>query len=251
MQNRIFFIILNILFWVSNLQAQASRNILFVTSNQHTYGTTNLNAANHFAEITLAYHVFVTNGFSVDFMSPEGGAIPIGYLQTSDKIQKQYLYDTNFMNKLKHTKAPKEIEASTYDAVYYSGGGAAMFGVPENKVIQEIAMEIYANQGIVAAICHGTAGIVHLKTKAGQSLYQGKKITGFPDDFERKDAQYYQTFPFSIEKQIEESGGNFMYSKEGWDGFYVIDGNLFTGQDPSATTKLAEEIVKKLNSNKL
>ena len=51
--------------------------ILFVTSNQHTYGNTNKNTANHFGEIVLAYDVFIKNGYNVDFISPKGGAIPI------------------------------------------------------------------------------------------------------------------------------------------------------------------------------
>ena len=66
--------------------------ILFVTSNQHTYGNTNINASNHFAEIVLAYDIFVKNGCIVHFVSPKGGAIPIGYIATSDSIQKKYLY---------------------------------------------------------------------------------------------------------------------------------------------------------------
>ena len=40
------------------------KNILIVTSNQHTYGNSNINASNHFAEIVLAYDVFVKNGYS-------------------------------------------------------------------------------------------------------------------------------------------------------------------------------------------
>ena len=106
------------------------QRVLFVVSNQHTYGDTKINTANHFAEIVLAYDEFVKEGYPVDFVSPKGGAIPIGYLQTSDPVQKQYLYDFTFMKKLKHTKKPNEIHAVEYSAVYYGGGGAAMFGVP-------------------------------------------------------------------------------------------------------------------------
>jgi len=248
MQKLIFFISILLLLSSCQEKEQEKDKILFVTSNQHTYGNTKQNTANHFAEIVLAYDVFIRSGFSVDFVSPKGGAIPIGYIKTSDSIQKKYVYDTTLMNKLKYTKNPTEIEASKYKAIYYSGGGAAMFGVPENKAIQNIATSIYDNNGIVGAICHGTAGLVNIKTADGKFLFQGKKVTGFPDDFERKDAPYYQTFPFSIEKQILEKGGDFQYSKKGWDGFYVIDGRLMTGQDPTGTKKLAQEIVTKIKS---
>jgi len=222
--------------------------VLFIVSNQHTYGNTNMNTANHFAEIVLAYDEFVKEGYEVDFVSPDGGAIPIGYLQTSDSVQKKYLYDFDFMKKLKFTQRPQDINASNYKAVYYGGGGAAMFGVPENVDIQKISLNIYNNQGIISAICHGTAGIVNLKKNDGTYLFSGKDVNGFPDLFENKKARYYQTFPFSIEETIKERGGNFSYSENGWDNYFKVDGRLITGQDPTAAASVAKEIIKKLKS---
>jgi len=222
-------------------------NILFIVSNQHTYGTTDINTSNHFAEIVLAYDVLIKAGYEMDFVSPEGGAIPIGYLNTTDSIQKKYLYDSSFMEKLKTTKRPQDIDSKNYTAVYYGGGGAAMFGVPENKAIQRITMEIYEkNNGIISAICHGTAGIANLKTTNGKYVYEGKQVNGFPDVFERKDAAYYKTFPFSIQEIIKERGGNFQFSENGWDGFYQVDERLITGQDPSAAAIVAEKIIETL-----
>lgn len=220
---------------------------MFVVSNQHTYGNTNLNAANHFGEIVLAYDVFVQHNFQVDFVSPNGGAIPIGYLSTSESIQKKYIYDIDFMNKLKTTKAPNQINAIHYKAIFYVGGGAAMFGVPENKAIQKLALDIYKNDGILSAICHGTAGIVDIKNDAGKYIYEGKNINGFPDKFENKKSKYYESFPFSIEKIITERGGKFSSSDKGWDNYFKVDGRLITGQDPTAAASVAKEIIKQLN----
>ncbi len=225
--------------------------ILFVTSNQHTYGNSDINASNHFAEIVLAYDVFVESGYKVDVVSPEGGAIPIGYISTSDPIQKKYLYNADFMNLLKNTYKPDDVSAIKYRAVYYSGGGAAMFGIPENEEIQKISIHIYKNGGIVSAICHGTAGIVNLKTNDGNYLYSGKEVNGFPDLFENKEAEYYKHFPFSIQEIIEKRGGKFTYSKEGWDDYSSVDGRLITGQDPSASASVAKKVIEILqNQNK-
>ena len=221
-------------------------NILIVTSNQHTYGNSNINASNHFAEIVLAYDVFVKNGYSVDFISPKGGAIPIGYIATSDSIQKKYLYNNEFMNILKNTKKPSEIDPKNYKAIYYSGGGAAMFGIAENSEIKKIAEQIYNQNGIISTICHGTAGIVNLKDNQGNSLFQNKKISGYPDLFENKEAEYYKTFPFSIEDKINENKGSFLHSQKQRDNFYIIDGKFITGQDPSATTSVAQKVVETL-----
>lgn len=243
MQKWILYIVL-IFFIGCTKTSNKKGSILCITSNQHTYGTTKINTANHFGEIVLAYDVFVKLGYEVDFVSPKGGAIPIGYIKTSDSIQKKHVYDSGFMNLLKNTFSPKEIEPSKYKAVYYSGGGSAMFGVAENEEIQKIVATIYKNNGIISAVCHGTAGIVNLKDETGTYLYKGKKLTGFPDKFENKNATYYQSFPFSIEETILKNGGDFNYSEKGWDNFYAIDGRFITGQDPSSSKTVAEKVIE-------
>lgn len=235
----------------STFKQKSSNRILFVVSNQKTYGNTSLKTANHFGEIVYAYDVLVDAGCKIDFVSPKGGEVLLGYIDKTNKIQQKYLEKTDFLNQLKNTKKPNEVDYTDYKAIYYVGGGAAMFGVPENKEIQDLAINIYEkNKGVVSAICHGTAGIVHIKTKEGKYLYEDKEVNGFPDLFERVDKEYYQTFPFSIENIIKERGGKFSYSKKGWDNYYRVDGRLITGQDPTASASVAKKIVEVLKINK-
>lgn len=222
--------------------------VLFVTSNQHTYGDTKLNASNHFEEIVIAYDVFKKAGVTVDIVSPNGGAIPLGYIETSNPTQKAYLYDPEFMNKLKNTFQPSQVDPGDYQAIYYSGGGAAMFGVAENSGIQRIALTIHDRGGVISAICHGTAGIVNLKNSAGVSVFRGKRITGFPEIFENTGAAYYKTFPFAIGKEIARQGGDFVHSTSFGDNFYVVDENFITGQDPSSTASVAEKVVQAMRN---
>ena len=229
--------------------SSAQNKILFVSSNQNFYGNTDIPAANHFEEIIVPYDIFIKAGYTVDFVSPKGGAIPIGYINASDSLQKKYLYNGWFMDKLEHTLKPIEIIAESYSAIFYSGGGAAMYGVAEDAIIQKIARTIYNKNGVVSAICHGTAGISYLKDDNRKSLYAGKKITGYPDEFENKEAKYYKTFPFAINTAIKNNDGNFVYSKKGGDAFYIVDGRFVTGQDPTSASKVASEVLKILNAN--
>lgn len=218
--------------------------VLFILSNASYYGDSKLETANHFSEIILPYDEFIKAGYTVDFVSPEGGEVPIGYLDDSNTTQNKYLADQEFMNLLKTTKSPKEINTSDYIAVYYGGGGAAMFGVPENKAIQNISMTVYEkNNGIVSAVCHGSAGLAHLKTKDGKYLVAGKKVNGYPDKFESMTDAYYETFPFSIEQKLKEHGGDFISSDDGWDDFSIADGRLITGQDPTAARSVAKKVI--------
>ncbi|MEO9484213.1 MAG: type 1 glutamine amidotransferase domain-containing protein [Ekhidna sp.] len=225
---------------------QSEKKILFVVSNAHYYGASDINTANHFAEIVFAYDVFDQAGYSVDFISPEGGAVPIGYIY-SDTLLKKYLYDGEFMDKLEFTKQPTEVTPESYAAIFYAGGGSAMFGVPSNELIQKIAVDIYAREeGIVSAVCHGTAGIANIVKGDGTFLVAGKNINGFPDLFENKEAAYFQEFPFSIEEQIQKNGGTFNYSTEGWDGYLEVDDKIITGQDPTSSALVAQAVIARL-----
>lgn len=230
---------------VSNLSGD---RILFIVSNAHYYGDSELPTGNSYSEIVNAYDTFKKAGYIIDFVSPEGGSIPLAYINTTDSVQKAYLYNSDFMFSLKHTKKPDEINPEDYKAVHYIGGGSAMFGVPENTGIQKIVMTIYEEQeGIISSVCHGTAGIVHLKTKNGKYLVNGKTVNGYPDAFEREGAEYFKQFPFLITKTIEERGGTFTYSPR--NSIHVEeDGNLITGQNYLSSKHVALRIIEKLES---
>lgn len=229
------------------LQEPIKAKILFVVSNAEFYGNTDIPASNHFAELVYPYDRLTKAGYEVNFLSPDGGAVALGYFNTSEKIIKDYLYDCEFMAKLAATLSPSEVNAKDYQAIYYGGGGAAMFGVAENTEIQKIAMEIYEdNQGIISALCHGSFGLINLKNQAGEYLVANKNINGFPDIFENTDAKYFKEFSESVEAALKNRGANFKYSEEGWDGYYQTDGRIITGQDPSSAAKVADLIIEKL-----
>lgn len=228
---------------------KTGKKILFIVSNAHYYGNSTISTGNSFAEIVNAYDTFIKSGYTVDFLSPNGESIPLAYINTSDDLQKEYLYNQDFMYALKHTANPKEIDYKNYKAVHYIGGGSAMYDVPENAAIQQIVMQIYEdNNGIVSSVCHGTAGIVNLKTKNGKFLVEGKKVSGYPDSFEKQDGEYFKHFPFLIQKTIEERGGDFKFSKRN-ESYVEQDGRIITGQNFQSSKGVALKVMESIEEN--
>jgi putative intracellular protease/amidase len=230
---------------------QNGDKILFIVSNTSFHGTSKLPTGNSFSENVNAYDTLKKAGYTVDFVSPQGGSIPLAYINTSDALQKELLYNEDFMYALKHTKKPKEIIAKDYKAVHYIGGGSAMYNVPTNKEIQKITMTIFEeHNGIVSSVCHGTAGIVNLKTKDGTYLVNGKIISGYPEAYEKEGAEYFKQFPFLIQKTIEERGGIFKYSPR--NSVHVeVQGNVITGQNYLSSKDVALKIIENLNTQKI
>ncbi|NVK26027.1 MAG: nuclear transport factor 2 family protein [Gammaproteobacteria bacterium] len=224
--------------------------ILFIVSNAHFHGDSKLPAGVSFGEIVKAYDTFTEAGYTVDFMSPEGGAIPLSYVNTSVPVHKKYLYNSDFMYAIGNTKTPDEIEPSKYKAVHYVGGTNAMYGVAENKRIQQISMEIYEQHGgIISSVCHGTAGIVNLKLENGEYLVKGRRISGYPESYENQNKAYFQEFPFLIQHTIEQRGGQFLHSERNV-AHVEVDGRIITGQNHLSSPLVAEKMVEILQALK-
>lgn len=223
-----------------------AQRILFIVSNAHFHGKSQLPAGASFSEIVNAYHVFKAAGYTVEFVSPEGGAIPLAYIDTSNPLHKQYLYDSEFMFALKNTKNPSQLEAKDFRAVHYIGGSSAMYGVAENVGIAQLVMDIYEkHNGIISSVCHGTAGIVYLKTNDGKYLVAGKRISGYPEDFEKPNAEYFKQFPFLIKRTVQQHEGSFHFGRP--DESYVeIDGRVITGQNWQSSAPVAKAIIRLL-----
>lgn len=227
-----------------NINAQ---RVLFIVSNAHFHGDTQLPAGVSFGEIVKAFDTFKQAGYTVDFVSPEGGAIPLAYINTAIPIHKKYLYNRDFMYAIGNTRTPEQIAAKDYRAVHYIGGTNAMYGVAENKALQEISMEIYEeHNGVISSVCHGTAGIVNLKTKNGEYLVKDKIISGYPEAYENQTKAYFKEFPFLIQQTIESRGGTFKYSKRNTP-HVEVDGRIVTGQNHLSSTLVAKEMIKILN----
>ncbi len=223
---------------------QHGERVLFILSDAHFHGQSNLPAGASFSEIVKAYRTFKQAGYTVDFITPKGGAVPLAYIDTSDPLHKEYLYQQDLMQALKYSKTAAQLQAADYQAVHYVGGSNAVYGVAEDPAIAQLVMDIYQqHQGIISAVCHGTAGLVQLKTKDGKYLVSGKQVTGYPEDFEQQDAPYFQHFPLLLKKTITERGGIFKVGKRS-EAFVLVDGSLVTGQNHLSSEGVAKAVIK-------
>ncbi len=126
------------------------------------------------------------------------------------------------------------------------GGHGTMFDLPDNTKLHELTRDMFEANKIVAAVCHGPAGLVGVKLSDGTPLVAGKTITTFTDDEERE-TTLDRFMPFLLETRLRELGANVIV-KENWANHVQVDGNLITGQNPQSTVSVANEVVKKLQS---
>lgn len=217
--------------------------ILFVVASSKVHGSSTLPASISFGEVVHAWDTFRAAGYAVDFVSPDGGDVPILDRYVGKDMEPR-LKDERIMSGLRNTARPAQIDPTRYRAVYYVGGSNAIYGVPEHPVLQRIAVQVYErNGGVVSAVCHGTAGLVNLKLADGRYLLAGKRVTGYPEEHERQNEAYFKQFPFLMRKTVESRGGLF-HALDGDQPYIEVDGRLVTGQNYASATQVAQAVVE-------
>lgn len=219
--------------------------ILFILASSKVHGTSTIPASISFGEVVHAWDVFQAAGYAVDFVSPDGGDLPILDAYVGEEVAAR-LDDDRIMAGLRHTLTPAQVDPARYRAVYYVGGSNAMYGVAGHPVLQAIAMHVYERDGgVISAVCHGTAGIVDLRLASGQYLVAGRRISGYPEEHEQQDAAYFRQFPFLIRRTVQARGGVFN-AIDSNDPYIEIDGRLVTGQNYASAAPVAEAVVELL-----
>ena len=225
--------------------AEVNRPILMVVSgNGEQQGE--LKPGYEFDEFAKAYLVFKHHNIVVHVASPNGGAVEADQYDPNKPYNAKVLADTSAMQKLKNTLSISQLNAKDYDGIFVVGGKGAMFDLPHNAHLQTLIAQIYEQQGIVAAVCHGPAALVDVTLNDGSYLVAGKAVNGFTNKEERLfGKKWAKEFDFMLEDKLIERGGKFQSSDMMLNHVAVSD-RLITGQNPSSTVAVATQLVDAL-----
>lgn len=226
------------------------KNVLIVLTNKDSYPSNGKKTGLWLGELVHVYDILKKAGYSMEFVSPSGGNVPLDPQSLKwpflDKITKLYLHDAEFMERLKKTPAPNDMDPERYIAIYYTGGHGAMWDFPDNVQLADIARRIYENRGIVAAICHGSCALLSIRTSGGTYIIRNKRVTGFSWNEEIL-AGKTKNVPFNLEKELKARGAFYAKAKLPLLPYAISDGNLITGQNPQSSKVLAKKLVSALH----
>lgn len=228
-------------------ETKSEKKILFVLTSHSQLGNTGKETGFYLSEAAHPWEV-LKDHFTIEFVSPEGGEVPVDGFDLEDPVNKKFWEDPQVQKKLNNTKTPSEIDPLDYEAIHFVGGHGTMWDFPQNKELAEIAAGIYENQGIVSAVCHGPAGLVNIKLKDGSYLIQNKKVAGF-SNAEEKAAGLTEVVPFLLEDKLKERGASYSEGPK-FTEHVVRDGHLVTGQNPQSAQKMAEIVLEILLEKK-
>jgi putative intracellular protease/amidase len=193
-------------------------------------------------ELTSPYYAFRDAGAEVTIASIRGGAVPIDArsLQPegeNDASVERYLKDAALQAAVTDTRPFTEVDPAGYDALFLPGGHGTMFDYPASQALARVVERFDRDGKVIAAVCHGPAGLVSALKPDGSPFVAGRKIAAFTDREERA-VGLAETVPFLLESRLTDLGA----LHEGGPDFapYAVrDGRLVTGQNPASATLTA------------
>ncbi|HEU4537166.1 MAG TPA: type 1 glutamine amidotransferase domain-containing protein, partial [Polyangiaceae bacterium] len=136
---------------------------------------------------------------------------------------------------------PDQVDPAAYDAVFYAGGHGTMWDFPDDAALARIAAAVYERGGVVAAVCHGPAGLVNVKLSSGEWLVAGREVAAFTNDEERA-VGLAEVVPFLLADRLVERGARHRPAPN-FQANVVVSGRLVTGQNPASARGVGDAIV--------
>lgn len=191
------------------------------------------------SEFAEPHELFKKEGFALTIASIAGGKAPVDPRSIDAEKEARW---REAIASLERTVPIGEVSAEGHDAIFLPGGHGTMFDLPGNAKLQSLIRTFHETGRVVAAVCHGPAGLVGVTLSSGEPLVKGKRLTAFTNE-EEKAAGFDKAVPFLLESKLRELGAEFVGAGK-WADHVVADGHLVTGQNPqsgeSAARKVAE-----------
>lgn len=226
------------------------KKALIVVTNHSKYESLNRATGAWFSEVTHFAKDFYDEGYDVDFVSPNGGYIPLDPESIQPEMMSdddwKYYTDHEYMNKFGNSLSPDEVNSNEYEVIYFAGGHGAVWDLKDNNQLNEIALNIYNNNGVISSVCHGAVGLLNIK-KEEAYIVKGKNVTGFTNSEEESNGTT-DYMPYLLEDEFKNIGAQFK-KEEDWSEFAVTDGRIVTGQNPQSGHAVAKEVLNIISKN--
>lgn len=203
-------------------------------------------------EVTHFHHILAEAGFEVDFASPKGSQPPLDQrsYDLRDKDNRHFWEDERLQAQLNNTIPIEAVKPEDYIAIYYAGGHGAMWDFPSHERLAQVAAQIYESGGFVSAVCHGSAGLLNIKLANGDSLLEGKTVTGFAN-VEEQLIRLTKAVPYLLEDELKKQGATYKRGMIPFIPYVEVSDRLITGQNPQSAKAVAKALTKALQTSAL
>ncbi|MEG1832269.1 MAG: type 1 glutamine amidotransferase domain-containing protein [Burkholderiaceae bacterium] len=224
--------------------------ILMVLTSHGELGSTGRKTGLWLEEFAAPFYAFLAAGCEVVLASPRGGAVPVdpGSLADSAQTEATRRWADDDLNRglITRTLPLSSVTASDFDAVFYPGGHGPMWDLAGDPGNAAVLSQFWCAGKPVGAVCHGVAALLAARDADGQSLLEGRHVTGFSDAEERA-VGLDEVVPFLLQDRLLAARAIYEEAPP-FKAHTVVDGRLVTGQNPASSVGAAHALLGLLTS---
>lgn len=225
--------------------------VLMIVTSHGALGDTGKHTGLWFEELATPYYALRDAGAKVEIVSIEGGVVPIDPGSRKPEGQNEpsvdrFLKDPEAMAQITHSRPLSAVNVADYDAVFLPGGHGTMWDLPASTDLARQLTAAWAAGKVLAAVCHGPAGLVNVVDTDGKPLVAGRRVSAFTDS-EETAMGLTNVVPFLLETRLRSLGATIVSGPD-FKPQAVRDGRLVTGQNPASSEAVAHLTLEALRA---
>ncbi|MEU4205396.1 type 1 glutamine amidotransferase domain-containing protein [Streptomyces sp. NPDC026294] len=200
-------------------------------------------------ELAAPHEKFVEAGYTVDFASPGGVLQPLDEHSADPAVAgkecgRHVAHAQKALEEFGPLLKLGEVGMDDYVAVVLPGGHGPVVDLFQDADLGRLLAEADKDGKLIGAVCHGPAALLSAKDEDGNWLFAGRRMTAFTDEEE----QLFGTAegaPWLLASRLRELGADHVEGAA-YQQHNITDSNLFTGQNPASSARLAEDMIAAL-----
>ncbi|MEU5833857.1 type 1 glutamine amidotransferase domain-containing protein [Streptomyces diacarni] len=200
-------------------------------------------------EVAAPHERFVEAGHTVDFASPGGVLQPLDQHSADPEVAgadcaRHVAHAEKVLREYGPLLKLDEVGVDAYAAVVLPGGHGPVVDLHQDAALGRLLTAADAAGKLIGAVCHGPAALLSAVDAEGAWLFAGRRMAAFTDEEERLFGTA-EGAPWLLAARLRERGAVHA-GGPAYEQFTVRDRNLFTGQNPASSARMAEDMIAAL-----
>ena len=232
-------------------------SVLFVVSaaDHWTLNDGSLHPTGYWAEELVEPHrLFSEAGWSITIATPKGmaptvdeGSLAAGATGSDERSAELRSY-LEAIPTLTTPVSLDDVSVADYDVVFYPGGHGPMEDLATDATSGQIMTDALTSGRILGVLCHAPAAMLAAEAADGTWPFLAYRMTGFTDAEEALGGLAPKA-KWLVQARLTELGAAFVEGPS-FGEHIEIDRNLYTGQNPASSVKLATAIIDAVAAQK-
>ncbi|MEU2930564.1 type 1 glutamine amidotransferase domain-containing protein [Streptomyces sp. NPDC007251] len=202
-------------------------------------------------ELAMPHKIFSDAEWDITIATPGGKAPTLDRISMSrtaglpSKLREVGRYLDSIQSRLDSPEALETIDPGDFDVVFYPGGHGPMEDLAHDPVSGALLTRVLHSGKPLALLCHAPAATLAARNEDGTWPFAGYRMTGLSNTEEKLNS-FGRKAPWSLEDRLRENGADYVKARLPLLPFVVVDRNLYTGQNPTSSERLAKRLVSDL-----